>query len=160
MTLDDRNTAGKLTISADNDYALYTYTVNKGDASKMIRGDKTTTLENVNYNDVIEVTVYAEDGVAQETWTINVSEYVKVDGAITTVKSSGGNITLAGAENPMPMYSDFDTAVSKAVQLTRSDVEMIAIHANDNVVVADIDATNTSGISTMPSLTDSPTALT
>ena len=143
VTLDDRNTAGKLTISADNDYALYTYTVNKGDASKMIRGDKTTTLENVNYNDVIEVTVYAEDGVAQETWTINVSEYVKVDGAITTVKSSGGNITLAGAENPMPMYSDFDTAVSKAVQLTRSDVEMIAIHANDNVVVADIDATNT-----------------
>ena len=142
VTLDDRNTAGKLTISADNDYALYTYTVNKGSASDMIRGDKATTLENVNYNDVITVTVYAEDGVAQETWTINVSEYVKVDGAITTVKSSGGNITLAGAENPMPMYSDFDTAVSKAVQLTKSDVANIAIHANDDVVVADIDAAN------------------
>ena len=143
VTLDNRNTAGKLTISADNDYALYTYTVNKGDASKMIRGDKTTTLENVNYNDVIEVTVYAEDGVAQETWTINVSEYVKVDGAITTVKSSGGSVTIGGAADPMPMYSDFDTAVANAVQLTRSDVKMIAIHANDNVVVADIDAANT-----------------
>ena len=142
VTLDDRNTAGKLTISADNDYALYTYTVNKGDASKMIRGDKTTTLENVNYNDVIEVTVYAEDGVAQETWTINVSEYVKVDGAITSVTSSGQNITLGGKSYPLPMYSTFDDATSNAAVLNKSDVQQITIHADNNLVVANLLSTD------------------
>lgn len=147
VTLDDRNTAGKLTISADNNYALYKVDLGKGTATlapqkDLYLGNEDVTVSGLKFGDKITVTVYAEDGVAQETWTINVSEYVKVDGAITTVKSSGGNITLAGAENPMPMYSDFDTAVSKAVQLTKSDVANIAIHANDDVVVADIDAAN------------------
>ena len=141
VTLDERNTVAQLTINAKNQYAMYSVGVNDGDA-KLYRGDEPAPLT-VSLGDMVVVTVYPEDGVGAPTaWTINVSEYVKVDGAITTVKSSGGNITLAGAENPMPMYSDFDTAVSKAVQLTKSDVANIAIHANDDVVVADIDAAN------------------
>ena len=80
--------------------------------------------------------------MAQETWTINVSEYVKVDGAITSVTSSGQNITLGGKSYPLPMYSTFDDATSNAAVLNKSDVQQITIHADNNLVVANLLSTD------------------
>ena len=139
VTLDDRNTEGELTISADNRYALYTVAVGK--STETFRGDEVWRGP-VNLDDTITVTVYAEDGVAQETWTINVSEYVKVDGAITSVTSSGQNITLGGKSYPLPMYSTFDDATSNAAVLNKSDVQQITIHADNNLVVANLLSTD------------------
>ena len=147
VTLDDRNTAGKLTISADNDYALYKVDLGKGTATldprkDLYLGNEDVTVSGLKFGDKITVTVYAEDGVAQETWTINVSEYVKVDGAITSVTSSGQNITLGGKSYPLPMYSTFDDATSNAAVLNKSDVQQITIHADNNLVVANLLSTD------------------
>ena len=94
-------------------------------------------------NNSRSVTVYNEAGTNDETYTINLvwTDEI-VEDAITTVKSSGGNVTLGGATNPMDMYRDFDAAVANAVVLERSNVGEISIYADNNIVVADIDASN------------------
>ena len=138
VTLDDRNTEGELTISADNRYALYTVAVGK--STETFRGDEVWRGP-VNLDDTITVTVYAEDGVAQETWTINVSEYVKVDGAITDVKSTGGSVIVGGSGN-LPMYSNFQDAITHVVTLNSGNIGNIAVTANNALVAADLNASN------------------
>ena len=135
VTLNDRNTAGKLSIGAANDYALYRVKVGANDAT-LYRGDElaTTGLDNLKYGDTITVVAYPEDGSDSVTWTINVDKYVMVANAITSVQSSGGSVIVGGQGN-LPMYSDFNTAVKNAVQLNSGDIGDITITANNSVVV-------------------------
>ena len=143
VTLTERNTSGELTIDADNDYALYVVEVNGTPmAASPFRGDETATVTGLDLGDVITVTVYPENGVGNPAeYTINVNKYYRVDGAITSVESSDGNTTLGGAENPLPMYSNFGDAVKNAAQLSRSNVGWTVVSADNDLVVADVSGT-------------------
>ena len=145
VTLNDRNTAGKLSIGAANDYALYRVKVGANDAT-LYRGDElaTTGLDNLKYGDTITVVAYPEDGSDSVTWTINVDKYVMVANAITSVQSSGGSVIVGGQGN-LPMYSDFNTAVKNAVQLNSGDIGDITITANNSVVVGNLSASGSDG---------------
>ena len=147
VTLDDRNTAGKLTISADNDYALYKVDLGKGTATldpqkNLYLGNEDVTVSGLKFGDTITVTVYPENGVGgPTTYTINVSKYVKVDGAITDVKSTGGSVIVGGSGN-LPMYSNFQDAITHVVTLNSGNIGDIAVTANNALVAADLNASN------------------
>ncbi len=136
VKLTDRNTDGVVTRTGDDKYAMY-----QVDGGAMTLSSVSTDLI-FDYEDDTSytITVYPEDGTGAQTWTVSLNGYVMVDNAITSIKSSGESISVGGATDPLPMYSNFNAATTNAVTLDVDAIEYLAVFADNGLVVADVDA--------------------